>query len=188
MNVCFFSNFDKTIFFRKLQVRLEKDSRNTYYWVCSSPKWKQWLLEEGVKDKFILDISFTNKKYLKFIKSPEFELIKEELYSIESKINLSINYIILMDRNLRRYKRDFSTAYILYVYYLIKNFYKENNIETIFSEVTHAAEVLSIETSFFLGVSHYNISQLAIPGNKFSFFKTFANTEIATTITSGITV
>ena len=178
MNTCFFSNFDKTIFFRKIQIQLEKNGENTFYWVCSSPKWKKWLLEDGVDDKFILDISFTKKKYLKFIQNPEYEAIKNELYTIESHINLSINYIILMDRNLRKRNRKFSISYIYYVYYLIKNFYQDNNIEVIFSEVTHAAEVLSIETSKFLGVIHYNMAQLSIPGNKFTFFKTFSNTDI----------
>ena len=171
-NIVFFVNFEKTIFFREIEKKLVKNVNS--FWISGKPRWTNWLTKQGVKKENIVDITFSRNDQKKFILHKNYSTSRIELLSIEKSLRITFNYLISMDRRLRYEPYDFALDYLIFVYMKLKTFYRDNNIDVIFGETTHAAEALAAELAPFLNVRHYHICQLTIPGNRFGFFEGFS--------------
>lgn len=175
-NITFFVNFEKTIFFHAIEKKIYEDVN--VYWISGKPDWTKWLLKHGVKKDSIVDITFSKKDHKEFILHENYNILKHELLLIEKLLRISYSYVILMDRKLREEPYEFALDYLIFVYMKLKTFYRDNNIDVIFGETTHAAEALAAELAPFLKVKHYHICQLTIPGNRFGFFEGFTIDKI----------
>lgn len=177
-NVAFFVNFDKTVFFHAIGNKIAKQTGSDIFWVSGKQLFTKWLLENGVHESHILDITFTEQKRKDFLEENTYADAYAELLTIEPQLRINYNYIYLMDRTLRHESPAFSMDYFVFVFSRVKAFYKKNNIKLVFSEVTHAAEALTAEAARFLQVEHYHIVQLTIPGNRFAFFEGYTLDEV----------
>lgn len=175
-SIAFIVNFEKTMFFHEIEKQIG-DELNVF-WISGKPRWTKWLLEKGVKKENICDLSFTERDRVSLRSNDSYLKNKYELSLIEKNLPVSLGYIILMDRKLRNEPYDFALDFLIFVFARLKSFYRDNSIDLIFGETTHAAEALGAELASTFKVRHYHICQLTIPGNRFAFFEGFSISTI----------
>jgi hypothetical protein len=184
-NIAFIVNFEKTMFFHEIEKQIA-DELNVF-WISGKPRWTKWLLQKGVKKENICDLSFSKSDQVRLRSNDSYLKYKYELSLIERDLSISLSYIILMDRKLRNESYEFALDFLIFVFVRLKSFYRDNSIDVIFGETTHAAEALGAELASMFKVRHYHICQLTIPGNRFSFFEGFSiSTPVEVTKSDGL--
>ena len=177
-NICFISNFYRTILFREVQKEMSKNGEYKIYWISCSKFWFKWLNKTGVTKNEILNLSYDNKTHKKFLHSEKFQESLNDIKKIEKGMRISLNSIILSDRRLKNQKHDFALGYLVYVYQQATDFFRDKDIRFVFSEITHAHEVLLSEVSFQKQFSLFALHPVRLPNDRFSFFEGYNQEKI----------
>lgn len=168
MNILFFTNHYKTLFFHALASRLEKKG-HTICWISTSRIWSDWLIDHDVPHSHILDLTTYGPEWSAKKKLTESE--EQALTSIEQAGGLTINNIILMDRLLRLKPHIYARSHMYVVQREVKKFLIDQNIKILFLEATWASELLTIMIGKLLRLSTYRPHTIRIPGARFAFFE-----------------
>lgn len=163
MDICFVSNFSKTLFFEQIAYGLQELNVNVY-WITVDKYWYDYLCDRFDKKKIL----HLNKKC--------------KLVNNEPVGDFKINEIILSDRVLNVYK----DTHIVYNYLIniqrpIFSFLKNNNISKVFGEVTWAHEMLISRICRIcneLDVDYLFPTSVRIPFDRFAFFRGESQKEI----------
>ena len=154
MNICFVSNFTKTIIFDKVAKRLIEEGFGVF-WVVVNHKYKEFLLKDyEEKNVLYLNKEFSNKKN-------------------EAQGNYKINELVINDRFLSK-DVALGQEFLKNIQNPIYNFISSNSITSIFGELTWAHEILIsriARNNTSLNCRYYNPHVVRIPNNRFAFFE-----------------
>lgn len=174
-NICFTILHYRTPFVCALSVELEKRGHSVFF-LCPSPKWKGWLLEQGISEERILDQTLAVRP------DPLSEAERAclaEVEEVEQKSGITINSMILMDRLIREWAPDQACNYLLRLFVLLKSFLVENKIDVVIGEATPANELLTAAVCEWIDVPYYFPITVRVPGDRFAFFKGRFHAEFA---------
>ena len=155
MNVCFVSNYSKTLFFEQVAYGL-KELGVEVFWITVDKYWYKYLCDRFGENN-VLHVSY-----------------KQNTYDCKPIGEFKINELIYSDRVLNKLK-DFQIAqsYLCNIQKDLYTFIKNNNITKVFGEVTWAHEMLisrmcndipELKATFLLPLT------IRIPFNRFAFF------------------
>lgn len=150
MNICFVSNFSKTILYREIANKLKENNVNVY-----------WIFVDSSLVKFAEDDS-----YLYFDLSVIDESEKIEVCDIPLNEILLADRFISLNKNGRKYLTNIQTKMF--------NFIKNNNIRYIFGERTWAHELLLsriVQRCPILNCKYFSFTTVRIPSERFAFFE-----------------
>ncbi|SCY47604.1 hypothetical protein [Pseudomonas flexibilis] len=166
-NICFTVLHYRVPFVYALSVELERRGHSVFF-LCPSPKWRDWLLAKGISKQRILDQTVAIKgEPLSEVELSFFEEIREA----ERRSNLTLNSMILMDRLVREWNSELAYNYLVRLYVLLKRFIPENKIDMVIGEATPANELLTSVVCESINVPYYFPITVRIPDNRFAFFK-----------------
>lgn len=166
-NVCFTVLHYRAPFVYALSVELERRG-HTVFFLCPSPKWRDWLLDKGISKERILDqtVAIRNEP----LSEDELSFF-EEIEKAERKSNLTLNSMILMDRLIREWESGQAYNYLVRLYVLLKNFLLENKIDMVIGEATPANELLTSVVCEWTDIPYYFPITVRVPDSRFAFFK-----------------
>jgi hypothetical protein len=148
-NICFVSNFSKTILYRAIANELKLEGYKIF-WIFVDSAYVHFACD----DVFLkIDLSFSKKT------SPPVD-------------NFYLNEIIESDRFLRLHKAE-SYKYLVNIQSVIYNFINGNYIKFIFGERTWGHELLigrMCKKRIELQCQYYSLSDIRIPSFRFGFF------------------
>lgn len=174
-NICFTVLHYRTPFVCALSVELEKRGHSVFF-LCPSPKWKDWLLEQGINEEKILDQTLAVRPG----SLSEMErTCLAEVEKVEQKSGITINSMILMDRLIREWDSDQAYNYLIRLFVLIKSFLVENKIDVVIGEATPANELLTAAVCEWINIPYYFPITVRVPGDRFAFFKGRFHAEFA---------
>ena len=156
-NICFVSNFEKTVFFLKIS---KKFNKKNVFWICVNLK----------------EFNYVNKFYEE---SQILYLKKKNLLNNRSDTKLKINEMLYADRSLS-VKNEIDKNFLINSEKLIIDFIKSNNINYIFGEFTWAHEILInkiCNNKPELNCKHYNPGAVRVIPDRFLFFENFDNSK-----------
>ena len=166
-NICFTVLHYRAPFVYMLSVELERRGHAVFF-LCPSPKWRDWLLAKGISNQRILDQTAA----IKGEPLSEIELsLFEEIRKAERKSNLTLNSMILMDRLVREWEPELAYNYLVRLYALLKSFILENKIDMVIGEATPANELLTSVVCESTDIPYYFPITVRVPDNRFAFFK-----------------
>lgn len=173
MNICFQSIFCKTVFFKAVADNLAQKGHRIF-WVATSLKWCQWLIEEGVSPESILVLRHDESHAIDPNSTDSHALVSE----LEDRTGLTLKKIYFMDRVVSTWPWERAEKYMTYVVREITRFYRDNDIKVVLGEGTSCDEVLNALVCEVNGVNFYNPSTLRIPSERFAFFKGWRQVEL----------
>lgn len=165
-NICFTVLHHRTPFLHALSIELEKRGHNVFF-LCPSPKWRDWLTAHGTKSCRILDQTASISSDP--LSAAEFATLLD-INEAERKSDLTLNSIILMDRLIREWDSTQATNYLIRLFELIKNFLKTNQISMVIGEATPANELLTSIVCDQIGIPYHFPITVRIPDSRFAFF------------------
>jgi hypothetical protein len=175
MNICFITCFNKTIFFKKISDTLEKQNPQiTTYWISTSPKWSQYLVDNGTDPAKIVQINADEQ-----LLQHENDQAKELLSSAELKNNKSGNFIFLTDRIIKHWNHNKAENYLLLATKKIHDALKNNHIKIVFGEATAFHEVLTAFLCEANAIEFLKPHTIRIPTTHFAFFKGYLENQFA---------
>lgn len=152
MNICFVSNYDRTIFYYKVSKILNNKGINTF-WIVTRNEYYNYLTKQ---------VSRQNILYLPY-KYKNCEIRNEQNKFV-------INDLINNDRTLK-YDLVKGKNYLNSIINPVYNFIKNNHIRFIFGELTWAHEILIKRIAETLSnVKYFNPHTVRYPDNRFAFF------------------
>ncbi|MFS2122311.1 hypothetical protein [Pseudomonas sp. Pseusp97] len=139
MNICFIACFYKTVLFQRIAKELEKRIEDiTISWISTSPKWTNYLTNNGVRRELITQIAPRDE-----IQSQDKETAREILAKAEKLNGKSANFITQSDRIVSHWAQDRAEEYLLYCTHIINEKIKGERIKIIFGETTALHETLT---------------------------------------------
>ncbi len=177
MNILFTTSFRRTMVFHGIATRLEKSGEHKVFWLSTGKRWTKWLLENGVSQQRILDITNYAKEWQN--DRPLYSNEVENLKAIELFSQTTINRIILSDRLIRNKPEDYAIRYLSVSAREIEKFISANKIEIYFGERTWAIDLIADFVCRKTGVKSYAPHTIRIPSTRFTFFDGIDNNLIA---------
>ena len=176
MNICFITCFNKTIFFKKISDYLEETNPEiTIYWLSTSPKWSQYLIDNGTNPENITQINADEK-----LLPAEEEKAKQLISFAEHKNKKSANFIFLSDRIINHWNHNKAEEYLLLATKKIHDSLSTNQIKIVFGEATALHEVLTAFLCEANAVAFLKPHTIRIPTTHFAFFKGYLENNFAT--------
>lgn len=161
MKIAFIACFYKTIFFKKIADELQKQGQ-TSYWISTSIKWYNWLIEQGIEKEHILllrkdqvDGRIHNDAYIS---------------DVENITNANLKNLYFMDRVISKWDWNIAYNYMKYVINNVGLFIKNNEIEVVFGEATAFHEVATAVICQYYGKLFLAPHTIRIPSDRFCFF------------------
>ena len=160
VNVAFIVSHNRTVLFRAVAEKLEKDG-HVVYWLSPSRVWSRWLMSTGVDESRILQILFPGND------EPEGDC-QHRLSRYE--VDLTYNAILLSDRVMKALPPRIAQCVFADWADKISNFISSNEIALLLSEKTWAIELISDQVCKKLGIPTFNPHTVRIPATRFAFF------------------
>jgi hypothetical protein len=155
----FIANHFKTELFYKVSIQLNDICK--VYWISASYYWSKWLLNRGIKNEQILDVSNTNDTI---------QVIKDSMFETETKSRLFSHDIILMDRILSKKDYELQRKFVAYYHSKVEEFLLKNRIKAVFGEQTWAIELITASICSKHKISYLVPHTTRIPDERFAFF------------------
>lgn len=174
-NVCFTVLHYRAPFVYALSVELERRGHAVFF-LCPSPKWRDWLLGKGINKERILDQTTAIRN--EPLSEDELSFF-EEIEKAERKSNLTLNSMILMDRLVREWESEQAFNYLVRLFVLLKNFLLESEINMVIGEATPANELLTSVVCEWIDIPYYFPITVRVPDSRFAFFKGRFHNEFA---------
>ncbi|WP_448679748.1 hypothetical protein [Pseudomonas nicosulfuronedens] len=166
MNICFIACFYKTVLFQRIAKELENRISNiTISWISTSPKWTNYLVNNGVRKELITQITPRDE-----IQFQDRKIARETLDKAEKINDRSANFIIQSDRIISHWAQDRAEEYLLYCTHTINKKIKNEKIRIIFGETTALHETLTAFICKTQGAEFKKPHTIRIPSNRFAFF------------------
>jgi len=170
-NISFLVSANKTIIFKDVADKLESDGYSSY-WITPSQNWYKWLLNQGISEDRILNLSDEASDLDKgVLSSAEIDRIS----TIESEVNLSFRDMYFMDRVLREKDYHYALRYMLKCFDKVSDFAVQNDICKVFSEQTWNFEIITSAVCTTLNIDSYYVDGVKVPDGegvgRFAFFR-----------------
>ena len=109
-SILFVANHHKTILFRRISERLERDGFKSL-WLSPSKLWTKWLLDSGVPPTSICTLDLEEVEASRPRHAEAWTSIQE----VEAKSKHNVFDLVLMDRILRQKNPQQVSAYVAYI-------------------------------------------------------------------------
>ena len=172
MRICFQAIFYKTVFFQALAARLE-ESGHDIYWISTSGKWVDWLIDRGVDQSRILLLQRRALCRSDAGQGQSAELVTR----IETEYGLPLKAVYYMDRVIRTWPWEKARAYMTGVAGEIDRFLGAHDIEVVLGEASWAHEILCAAVCRIRQTPYYQPGTARIPSDRFLFFENHLQTE-----------
>lgn len=171
-NIAFIVSSYKTPLFFKVSQALEKKHNISTFWISPNKEWADYLLEQGVLQSNILDIS------THWHKQQGSQRGQEILSQIEKNLPYSISTIINIDRNLKDKTTDYARNYLEVLAEHTHAFLEGKNVTKIFSEQTWAFDIIPAYIAELLGAESLVPHTVRFPSDHFAFYKGATHEQI----------
>lgn len=154
MNICFVSNFEKTLVFNEVAKTLIKNHNFNVYWIVVNSQYKTVLEKEYPKDHILY-------------------IHKDIKTNTEAIGEYKLNEIIYNDRFLS-FNKSAGISFLKAIQKPIYDFLHQNNVKCVFGELTWSHELVIsriINDKKELNCKYYCSSITRLPANRFFFFE-----------------
>lgn len=165
MNICFLSNYYRTLFFEKIADGLAGSGINVF-WIAASRRWADELIRRGTAPDRILCLADFKAEWLGAAPPPAAD--NPDLAWLEDG-GIAVNDLILMDRELR--KRRYGKTYIAVITREIRRFLARHDIRAAFGEGTWAYEQVTAHLCAREGREYLAPYTIRVPADRFGFFR-----------------
>lgn len=172
MNVCFLSNYYRTLFFERVARGLVDRNVNVF-WIAASRRWADELIRRGTSPERILCLADFKAEWLAAAAAPAAD--DPDLARLEDS-GVTANELILMDRELR--KRPYAKTYLAVIAREIRRFLAEHDIQAAFGEQTWGFELVTALLCAAEGREYLAPYTVRIPSDRFAFFRGISMAEI----------
>lgn len=173
-NILFVSLFGLTELYREIAQRMEYDLARIF-WISTNEFWTRYLVVSGVARDDILQLIY---KPSDFSDAATAKSLHEEIASCESKSDLSINQILLMDRFLAEKSRKEINNYVYLYYRDIKRFLQEKKISCVFAEATNLNDLITYMICGELGITYISPRDMRYPPKRLFFFEGYRQERV----------
>jgi len=139
------------------------------YIVSVMPEERKIFKSEGVPNGNILDLHEPK------VEEVELQVAHQYIQKFESKFELNVFDIALMDRTIKNKDYDYILKYAYIVAKKSEHFVLKNNIEVVFLEATWMHEIFMCNICKYFSIPVFNIQISKIIPNRFFFFKGYLN-------------
>ncbi len=173
MNFAFLVSERRTLIFFAVAQNL---SEHNTFWISPNATWTRWLLEKGVAENQVLDLTRYSHEWSR--STPLSAAKMEELDNLEKAGDRTIKNIILIDRKLRHKPYPYALSYLYVVQHYVRDFLVSRGIEAVFSEQTHAFELITAQVCQELAVALHAPHTVRIPDGRFAFLRGSQQSEV----------
>jgi len=174
MKIAFFANYEKTICFHQIAVRLVAAGHEVF-WISPSGHWAQWLADQGVAPAAILDLSRFGEEWAGRQSTEE---DRDHLARLEETGGLRCNDVILMDRVMRPLPYEENLRYLAVVSRHVARFIAEHDLRFVFGEQTFGAELITGMVCRGSNVEFLAPHVVRIPTGLMGFFRGHLQAEL----------
>jgi hypothetical protein len=165
-NIVFVSLFGLTELY--LEIARQMPAENSHiFWITTNEYWTRYLVLNGTVRDDILQLIYDPSD---FLDRPARESLQREITRCESKCDLSINEVLLMDRFLAEKPRHEINNYIYLYYRDIKRFLKDKDIDRAFAEPTNTNDLVTYMICRELGIKYISPRDMRYPPKRLVFF------------------
>lgn len=168
MRIAFIPSAYRTLFARELAVRLER-AGHIVYWLCPNRRWTRWLIERGVEQERILDITRYAGEWLSGHADTNGD--RAELHALEQRSGWNIYDLISSDHLLARRDTDYAIRYLGVCARHVRQFLHDHEIELVTGELTWAFEQIVGHVCVDLGVHFVRPMEVRFPDDRTAFFR-----------------
>lgn len=175
MRIAFIPSAYRTLFAHELGARLER-AGHTVFWLCPNHRWTRWLIERGVPEAKILDITRHADEWLH--DASDTDAARAELHRIERKSRWHIYDLIKSDHLLARRDTDYAIRYLAVCARHIRKFIQDNALNMVSGELTWAFEQIAGQVCIDLDLPFVRPVDVRIPNDRTAFFTSRLETDI----------
>jgi hypothetical protein len=173
-NIVFVSLFGLTELYWNIARRLTTADFHIF-WITTNEFWTRFLVLNGVARNAILQLIYDPSD---FLDHPAADSIQREIARCESRCDLTINQVLLMDRFLNEKPRPSINDYIYLYYRDIKRFLKDNDISCVFAEPTNTNDLVAYMVCRELGIAYLSPRDMRYPLRRMVFFDGYRQDKI----------
>ena len=166
MRVCFLANFGKTVFYDGIGGAL-RGRGHDIVWLTPSGRWNARLAEGGVAADSLLDFSAFEAEW----RADEAldQIDEARLAALETRVDLSVNDMISMDRALRHLPPNRARRYLAMVERESRAFLERTRPDLMLGEATWGWEVMAGAVARDLGIGQFCFSSVRFPSERIAF-------------------
>src|SRR5690348_15512541 len=127
MRIAFIPSAYRTLVAHELAIRLER-AGHTVFWICPNRRWTRWLVDRGVPEAKVLDITRHADEWLH---TGATDADRAELNQLERKSRWYIYDIITSDHLIARRSTDYAIRYLAVCARHIRKFIEDNAINMV---------------------------------------------------------